>query len=358
MISPIIIIAIATIAAAHGHVTSILAGGQEYSGFLIFTHPYASPPPELIAWSTTATDDGYAQQVPGADVICNRGAKPGKLSAPIAAGDTVTLTWSQWLSDHHGPVVNYLAPCNADCATVDPASLKFFKISETGYENGVWGTDLLIQNGNKWDVVIPANIKAGGYVLRHELIAMQGKFQLYPQCVNLEVTGGGDSVPEGVPGADLYTGNEPGLTTNIWQPVSDYKIPGPGLYDSGAGTDTDTAGSETETVGSTQAVASTTTTTRAHTTFVTSPSPSSSETESQTEPTSETTDDTLEVVPVTPGATDMSTGTSTGTDTSATETGSITQTTCSPTYTLTSTSIETVVTMILDEYKFACTQIL
>jgi hypothetical protein len=73
-------------------IKSINVAGQEYGGFLADVYPWAKSKPDLIAWSTEATDSGYVQTVPGPDVICHRGAKPGKLSAPVAAGGTVTIT--------------------------------------------------------------------------------------------------------------------------------------------------------------------------------------------------------------------------------------------------------------------------
>ncbi|KAL3461720.1 glycosyl hydrolase family 61-domain-containing protein [Aspergillus heterothallicus] len=339
MIFPISILALAATAAAHGYVSSINAGGQEYSGFIVTTDPYATSPPDRIAWSTSATDTGYVHGVPGANVTCHNLAKPGKLSAPVAAGDTVTVTWNQWPGEHKGPVLNYLAACNGDCAEADPASLKFFKISEAGFENGVWATEILNQNGNKWDIAIPADLKAGGYVLRHEIIALHGAYQLYPQCVNLDVTGGGDSAPEGVPGAELYSGTETGLLTNIWQEVSNYKAPGPMLYDSPSDTETgageEPAASGTETANPPPAVISSTTITVVQTTLVTSASPPSA-TETATESAVDTTNDLPVVVPVTPGLSDTATSTSTV----ATDTRSSTRTNCSASYTSTTTPVE------------------
>ncbi|KAL6237445.1 hypothetical protein BDW75DRAFT_204246 [Aspergillus navahoensis] len=43
------------------------------------------------------------------DIICHRGAEPGALSAEISPGSSVTLYWSTWPTDHHGPVITYLA---------------------------------------------------------------------------------------------------------------------------------------------------------------------------------------------------------------------------------------------------------
>ena len=96
----------------------------------------------------------------------------------------------------------------------------------------------MIANNNTWSVAIPSNIKAGNYVLRHETIALHqaqgvGGAQLYPQCVNLKITGGGSDTPDGVLGTELYKSNDPGILFNIYQTFAStaaYTVPGPTLY--------------------------------------------------------------------------------------------------------------------------------
>jgi hypothetical protein len=48
----------------------------------------------------------------------------------------------------------------------------------------------------------------------------------------LEITGGGDGVPEGVLGIELYTRQDPGMHLSIWtmDKANGYRIPGPVLY--------------------------------------------------------------------------------------------------------------------------------
>jgi hypothetical protein len=70
------------------------------------------------------------------------------------------------------------------------------------------------------------------YVLRHELIALHGaqdgNAQFYPQCINLEVTGGGSASPSGgVPGTRIYQSAEPGVRFNLYTKFTTYPIPGP-----------------------------------------------------------------------------------------------------------------------------------
>lgn len=87
-------------------------------------------------------------------------------------------------------------------------------------------------------MTIPESIAPGNYVLRHEIIALHSAgepngAQNYPQCINLEVSGSGSDKPEGVPGTELYTADDEGITFNIYQAMDSYPIPGPALYEGG-----------------------------------------------------------------------------------------------------------------------------
>ncbi|KAL2000382.1 hypothetical protein VTN02DRAFT_3192 [Thermoascus thermophilus] len=248
----------ASVAAAHGYVQGIVVDGSYYGGYLVTQYPYTSQPPEVIAWSTKATDLGFVDGTGYAspDIICHKGAEPGSLSAKVPAGGTVELQWTAWPESHKGPVIDYLAACNGNCSSVDKTALKFFKIDESGLTDGsgsgTWASDTLIKNNNSWTVTIPSTIAPGNYVLRHEIIALHSAenkdgAQNYPQCINLEVTGGGTDNPAGTLGTALYTDTDPGILVNIYQGLSNYSIPGPALY-SGSG---NTAGSISSTTATT-----------------------------------------------------------------------------------------------------------
>lgn len=122
------------------------------------------------------------------------------------------------------------------CANIS----RFFKIDEKGLNNGSWASDELIANNASWAVTIPSSIAPGNYVLRHEIIALHGAgsvdgAQLYPFCINLEVTGSGTDVPAGTLGTALYNETDPGILVNIYVDDLDYVIPGPALYTGGSG---------------------------------------------------------------------------------------------------------------------------
>ena len=110
--------------------------------------------------------------------------------------------------------MNYMAACGGDCESVDKSTLKWFKIAEAGYlspdgNGGTWATNKLLDNNYTWPVKVPSTIAAGNYVLRHEILALHAAGQAdgaqnYPQCINLQVTGGGTAKPDGVVGTELY----------------------------------------------------------------------------------------------------------------------------------------------------------
>lgn len=271
-----ILLASAALVASHGYVSSIEVDGTTYGGYLIDTYYYESDPPELIAWSTTATDDGYVSPTAydNSSIICHRGSAPAVLSAPVAPGGSVKLTWSTWPDDHHGPVITYMANCNGNCSDVDKTTLEFFKIDAGGLIDdstvpGTWATDQLIEDSYSRTVTIPSDIAAGDYVLRHEIIALHGAEDLdgaqnYPQCINLKVTGSGTAKPGGTLGTALYKNTDPGIYLDIWNSLSTYVIPGPTLYTAGS-TATATSASAAST-----ATSSTKTTSAATTSAVTS----------------------------------------------------------------------------------------
>ncbi|PWY87090.1 endoglucanase-4 precursor [Aspergillus sclerotioniger CBS 115572] len=253
-----VLLASVSLVTGHGYVSSIEVDGTTYGGYLVDTYYYESDPPELIAWSTNATDDGYVSPTnyDSSNIICHRGSSPAALSAPIAPGGAVKMTWNTWPDDHHGPVITYLANCNGSCSDVDKTALQFFKIDAGGLIDdteipGTWATDQLINANYSRTITIPTDIEAGNYVLRHEIIALHGAEDLdgaqnYPQCINLNVTGSGTATPSGTLGTALYKDTDPGIYVDIWQSITSYIIPGPTLYTAGStATPTATAAAET-----------------------------------------------------------------------------------------------------------------
>ena len=231
----------AGLVAAHGHVSEIKINGKTYQGYPASSAPYENPKVERIAWADTATDNGFVgpEAFGTADIACHRGGAPGALTAKVAAGDKVELFWDTWPESHKGPVIDYMAACDGDCAKASAGSLNFFKIAEAGLVDGSsnpakFASDSLIAANNSWTTTIPATLKPGNYVLRHEIIALhaagqENGAQNYPQCINLEVSGSGSELPAGTPATKLYTAADAGIKFDIYKTLTSYPIPGPKL---------------------------------------------------------------------------------------------------------------------------------
>jgi cellulase len=106
-------------------------------------------------------------------MACNSPGTPGKLSAPVKAGGSLTAYWSKW-PHMSGPVTVYMAECGGDCAAIQPTSLDWFKIYHVGLVSGTtahgkWGATEMIKNNNSLTTRIPM-LKPGNYMIRHETI--------------------------------------------------------------------------------------------------------------------------------------------------------------------------------------------
>ncbi|KAH9858689.1 glycosyl hydrolase family 61-domain-containing protein [Lenzites betulinus] len=221
---------------AHGYIHNYEIDGKNYSGWLPFTDPYLSPIPSRI--ERNIPDDGPVLDVTSPDLACNKGGETGAKSvAPVTAGSQITFDWQEWPADHLGPVSTYMAACNGDCVSFDATKAKWFKIDAAGYNDKVWASTQLIDNGFKWTSTIPSELKAGEYLVRHEIVALHdaGQPQFYPSCAQVKVSGSGTQVPSGaslvsIPG--LYTGF---TFPDIWDDnFKSFTIPGPAVAFTGS----------------------------------------------------------------------------------------------------------------------------
>lgn len=232
----------AALTAAHGIVSDMKIGDTWVGGYNPYQDPYMSPAPERIVWAFPTAGNGPVEDVTTSDITCNKGATAAPISANVAAGADISFFWTVWPESHKGPVMTYMAACGSDdCSTADPTTLDFFKIDEAGYTDGTWASDTLIANNNSRTVTVPSDIKPGGYIIRHELLALHsagtaGGAQFYPMCANLVVEGSGTAEPEGVKFPGAYASSDPGITVNIYSGLTEYTIPGPAVYGSGAST--------------------------------------------------------------------------------------------------------------------------
>jgi len=234
-------------ATAHGFVQYIDADGAQYQGY----DPgfrFQNPQPRVPGWYADNPDIGFVppQSFQHADIICHKSSLPGQEYVTVKAGSNITLQWLTWPESHVGPIIDYLAPCPATgCTDVDKEELRFVKVAQQGLKPGVtpstnwlkaWVVDDFIHNDFKWNFHVPADLKAGMYVLRHEILALHSGWdtngaQAYPQCINLNVTDGGNTLLSGgVSATRLYTAQDPGVHINIYGGLTEYPFPGPATW--------------------------------------------------------------------------------------------------------------------------------
>ncbi|KAI0043234.1 lytic polysaccharide monooxygenase [Auriscalpium vulgare] len=234
-------------ASAHGYVQEVVAGSSSYTGYLPYTDPYWNPTPQRIIRKIPG--NGPVTDVTLIDLQCNgdtADGSPGSAPAPIygtvAAGAQVNLNWTTWPSSHVGPMITYMARAPSDITAWSPgSSAVWFKVAESGKtSDGKWAsTDLLTATDSIYTFTVPPKLKAGQYIVRHEIVALQSASvypgaQFYPSCIQLQVTGSGTALPTSFvafPGA--YTSSTPGVVFDVYLNTSAYPIPGPAVWTGG-----------------------------------------------------------------------------------------------------------------------------
>ncbi|KAF2008950.1 lytic polysaccharide monooxygenase [Aaosphaeria arxii CBS 175.79] len=234
---------LAPLVSAHGHVSGVQVAGDWTPGAdPVWFYLPANQQAKTAGWKALNQDNGFVSPdaFGGNDIACHKSATPGADYIEANPGETLTFYWNTWPESHKGPIINYLAPCNGDCTTASASSLRFTKIQQAGLitpgGTGTWVTDQLISKNFTATLTLPSKLKAGNYVLRHEIIALHGGqsdngAQAYPQCLNLKVGGSGSvSLPSGTAGNALYKRSEPGIIFNLYTNPTSYTFPGPALW--------------------------------------------------------------------------------------------------------------------------------
>ncbi|EKM83378.1 hypothetical protein AGABI1DRAFT_123712 [Agaricus bisporus var. burnettii JB137-S8] len=234
---------------AHGYVQEITLGSTKYTGYLPYSDPYYNPPPQRIVRKIPG--NGPVEDVSLIDLQCNGwsaggsnyvGSAPAPILGRVAAGSQVKLNWTLWPDSHKGPMITYMARAPSDITKWNPGtSAVFFKVAESGKDSsGRWAAaDKLNADNGIYTFTIPRNLRPGQYIIRHEILALHAAYtypgvQLYPSCIQVEVTGSGNAFPTSFvsfPGA--YTPNTPGLVFDVYTNNGAYPIPGPAVWTGG-----------------------------------------------------------------------------------------------------------------------------
>ncbi|KAI6779342.1 uncharacterized protein J7T54_000440 [Emericellopsis cladophorae] len=238
MISALATLAMASSAAAHATMYGVWVNGEDQGDG---RNVYIRTPP----------NNGPVKDLASPDLVCNvNGAKVAPDFVSAAAGDTLSFEWQHDNRDddiidgsHQGPIITWVAAFTED----DGTGPIWSKVAEDGFDGTQWAVDKIKANNGKQDFTIPSNLAAGKYIFRQEIIAHHESdtafadnpargAQFYPSCVQVEVTGDGDAVPD--QGFDFnadYTYEDPGIVFNLYNFDGSYTIPGPEVWSAEGG---------------------------------------------------------------------------------------------------------------------------
>jgi len=233
--------AIVGLSAAHAIVKTLVIDGTTYPGY--DPRYDISYKQKRVEWGFSnkapAGGIGPTQNMSSADMACRFApAQPPALMAVARAGSNITYQWGSYYIGHKGPVITYMGKLSKP--DQDPTTVDFFKVDEDSYDTKTreFGSERLYKNGMKYTVNIPSNLKAGDYIVRHELVALhygmkeQGP-EFYISCLNVKVLGDGTTEPKPedfarFPGA--YKPDNPYLKFNVHSHENSYVSPGPKLF--------------------------------------------------------------------------------------------------------------------------------
>jgi len=231
--------AFAPLVAAHGGIKFFKVDGKQYNG--------PNPNGDSGEFAIRAINDiNPVKGTNNPDLNCGHNAQKAALVADANPGSVLEFAWANgeggtWVHNT-GPVMTYMASCgDAGCANFDSGNAQFFKIAEQGKKaDGTWTmAELNAGPDATTSITLPADLPAGEYLVRHELIAMQlgmteGGAEFYPACAQIRLASpsrtaaalpSGDKVVT-FPGG--YSDSDPGIhDPDIYNPGNNYVFPGP-----------------------------------------------------------------------------------------------------------------------------------
>ncbi|TDZ36043.1 putative endo-beta-1,4-glucanase D [Colletotrichum spinosum] len=212
----------------------------------------ASPADKPVYIRQPATNDPV-KDITSTDIICNKkGATAVEGSVKVAAGSDISFEWYHNTQgddiidgSHKGPLQTWITPYVEGI----PTGAVWTKLNTESYSGGKWPVDRLRDNkGVSEPVTIPASIKPGKYIIRHEIIALHESdtaysenpargAQFYPSCIQVDIEGTGSDVPPGTWDFQKdYTYTDKGIVYNLYNDdATTYVAPGPEPWTGGAG---------------------------------------------------------------------------------------------------------------------------
>ncbi|KAH8827678.1 glycoside hydrolase family 61 protein [Flagelloscypha sp. PMI_526] len=279
------ILSLASSVLAHGYISQINVDNKPFKG------------PDVSAGDKNADSVIRAvdsiEPTKGADnpdINCGPNSQKSNLVAQAKPGSDIDVFWmagggENWPHDL-GPMLTYLASCDGNCTEFDSTKAKWFKISEVGLKaDGTTWFQKDLMSGKPDSFKLPSNLAAGGYLLRHEIIALhladkKGGAEFYPGCAQIEVSGSATGAPKenelvSFPGA--YSDGDKGIFINVFNgKINNYPFPGPQISSLAATSSDGTASSSSSSSASSGKPSATTTGSSSQSSGTTSGSTSSS----------------------------------------------------------------------------------
>ncbi|KAH7105289.1 glycosyl hydrolase family 61-domain-containing protein [Auriculariales sp. MPI-PUGE-AT-0066] len=233
--------ACASMVSAHGVIQDFTANGKSYKGPgpVEETMPALPDSPIRQVYS-----NGPVKDLKSGDMACGIGSVNVTTQgvAEVSAGSEISFQFGDW-PHPEGPVTTYLGKCPGSADTCDGTTLKWFKISEGGYDpaSNTWYQGNVLVAGKPVTTTIPAGLENGVYLARLEIVALhlaatEGGAEFYISCTQIKVVDGGSAAPSGdmlvsFPGA--YKPTDPGFLVDIYTNFHSYSYPGPPMFTGG-----------------------------------------------------------------------------------------------------------------------------
>ncbi|CAE7155139.1 unnamed protein product [Rhizoctonia solani] len=230
-----IIAALAVASTAHAHATfqQLWVDGADQGSKCVRTPANNSPITDVTSNTLACNVNGEV----AASATCTVPAG-GKVAVEMHQHNDRECSKEAIGGNHDGPTIVYMAKVE-NAATAVGSEANWFKVAETGLvSKDYWGTDTMNANCGKVEFTVPADIPAGNYLIRAEVIALHvagssGGAQFYMSCYQINVTGGGAASPATVKFPGAYSATDPGILFNMYGAYSSYTIPGPPIGGSG-----------------------------------------------------------------------------------------------------------------------------
>jgi hypothetical protein len=253
--SALAIAAAAQVASAHYFFDTNIVGGTAAPAFKYVRQSSRAVKYNPIKFSSNpAADIRDGSTVDGPDIVCNQGAfaSAGKTEVlTVNAGEEVRLKLAVGAKfQHPGPALVYMSKAPSSVKSYD-GSGDWFKIFEEGVcGNGDFTSSAWCTYNRDWVAAkIPKDTPNGEYLVRMEHIGVHRSHvnqpEHYVSCLQVKVQGGGSGSPGPMvkfPGA--YKATDPYANFSIYNGKKDFPMPGPAVWNGGAGGSSSTPAKE------------------------------------------------------------------------------------------------------------------